>query len=212
MKKLLLLLLGLPFTSVQALDIQNLEIGQTDIKKINIIKANSRTEKQNKQHQIFCEQIGGRDITDKNNIKISLNTIDAIFCEIVNVSEFNVYSKKYGMAKARDIINENLRSQSEKSLDTSSGSWYAYAPSGTISGQYLATGSALFIDLYGLAHLDVVIPSDQCSVSIEKDVSGSLLLIGNVICENLSRGQQPSYANACLNGSCVQDQGWIIHQ
>ena len=35
MKKLLLLLLGLPFTSVQALDIQNLEIGQTDIKKIN---------------------------------------------------------------------------------------------------------------------------------------------------------------------------------
>jgi hypothetical protein len=174
------------------------------------IKAKSRSKKENANHQLYCSTLGGVDVTDDNDVQISKDTVDAIFCKVVDDTKFNKYA--IDMKMERDEIVSGKLARASILDPIPNGSWQAFAPSGTISGNYYATSAGVFNDLNGKIYVDVSVPSDRCAGSNEGYVNGYTRMTATTICTSWSGGQQPSYGRACFNGSCVQDRGWITHK
>ena len=174
------------------------------------IKAKSRSKEENANHQLYCSDLGGVDVTDDNAVQISKDTVDAIFCKVVDDAKFNEYAINMKMERNK-IVDDKLVMVSI--LDPiPNGTWQAFAPSGTVSGTYYATSAGVFNDLNGEIYVDISIPSDRCGASNQGSVSGSARMTATTICTSWSGGQQPSYGRACFNNSCVQDRGWITHK
>ncbi len=178
-----------------------------DANDMKTIKAHSRKNKENLKHQTYCNNMGGIDITDNSDVQISSGAIDAIFCKIIDDEKFNKYAQSMQWKHSKVVNGKVLETHVDDPMPT--GEWRAFAPWGTVSGQYYATSVGLFSELSGTGYLDVSVPSDRCSASNQRRVDGSARFTVTTLCGNWSGGQQPSYANACFNGSCVQDRGWI---
>lgn len=234
MKKIISILIGFPCAHIYAANIggieqqkidntsiagiQNINSSDTENKiipyginpsSLKIIKSKSRTVQENKNHQLFCNEMGGIDITDNTDIQVSNDTVDAIFCQITNSSKFEKYVQNKKFEYFKVINNKLIKINPTESI--ANGTWQAFAPSGTVSGQYYATSVGVFNNLSGQAYIDVSVPSDRCSASNQAPINGSGRFTATTICGYLSHGQQPSYANACFNGSCVQNRGRINH-
>jgi len=180
-----------------------------DPNTLKTIKAKSRTNEENRNHQLFCNEMGGIDITDTTDIQISNDTIDAIFCQITNKNKFEKYVQNKKLEYTQVTNNKLIKVNPNDSI--ANGTWQAFAPSGSVNDQYYATSVGVFNNLSGQAYIDVSVPSDRCSASNQAPINGSGRFTATTICGYFSHGQQPSYANACFNGSCVQNRGWINH-
>lgn len=197
-----------PIDNIKNLKIIPYGIDENDLKTI---KAHSRSIAENLKHKLFCDNMGGKDITDLNDIQLTNNTLDVIFCEIVDNKKFINYQYMNNLNFSTHKVKNGKLLEFSINNPIPNGTWQAYAPTGTVSGPYYITGVGVFQDLTGTGYIDVSVPSDRCSALNQHYINGTSKLTATILCGMWSGGQQPSYANACFNNSCVQDRGWITH-
>jgi hypothetical protein len=158
--------------------------------------------------------MGGIDVSDNGNTSMSKDTIDAVFCKIIDNNKYREYNEKLKSDNAKGLIN-NIVTPNTSNIDdmTKSGSWKAVAPRGTAYGQYQAEALGLFNNLDGSASIELSIPNDRCDAKNEGSVHGiNSQMAAWATCGVWSGGSVPSYAIACYKGYCIQDVGYIIHQ
>lgn len=182
------------------------------------IKAGSHTLQQKVVYQKYCTAIGGVDITDSLDINVGPNTLDAVFCKIMDENKFikNIpYATNGSIAPNGDLqLSNNADSDIINNLSklNAMGSFSAQAANGTVAmyQNWYATGAGYYRDVNAQSSIEEKVPAFGCSASNAAYV-GSGQLTATVIC-GPSQGVPSTYnyATACVAGSsCVQASGIV---
>lgn len=185
-----------------------------------LIKAGSHSSMDNMKHAQYCSSIGGVDITDTMDIQIGKNTLDAVFCRVVDQNKY-LTAMQYASAGTIDSDNRLEISTIDKENTLSSftkltnGSVSAEAANATVPmGQsWWVRGAGYFNNIVSSSiSVSVNVPDFGCSAQNQKtSFSGSATLTAQVTCApSQGRLSTKDYVNACINGSqCAQAVGTI---
>ena len=181
-----------------------------------LIKANSHSIYDNIKHSAYCTQIGGIDITDTMDIRLGINTLDAVFCQIIDDNKY-LTALKYASAGILD--NDDLISFISKENNTLSNKSYpgvrAEAANSTVpmKQQWWVRCAGYFTNILNSSiHITVNVPDFGCSAQNGNSrFSGNANLTSQVTCTaSQGRPTTKNYVNACINGNqCSQATGTI---
>jgi YD repeat-containing protein len=203
MRTKILLLLCYALLTASALADSN-SPNEPDDKNLRTIQPHTRSAAVNAKHAQECAEMGGVDVSDDSEIKVSSDVIDSVACIIRDTEKYKEYTKR---KDTLEVSNAN--------------GWGAYASVGSVSvfsGSYTISGSGGVSsggggDTSYSSTLYVAVPADNCRIEGGFTVNGKYgggPFALQAACTTKSYGKQSSQAGYSVSSLRPYD-GSVVH-